>query len=177
MEILHYFQDYCLLRCDRKSSETFHETKKHGGCCILAPNRLAPKPVFSLSTGTCEIIAASLSKIKVLVIAIYRPGSATHAEFSLILQKRRHYLEQVKDEQEIWLLGDFNFPPRLLTWHNVENGPIPIASSGNTEEKASVSALLKLAHEYFLQQLVTEPTRKEHILDLVFTSNNTMAKA
>jgi endonuclease/exonuclease/phosphatase family metal-dependent hydrolase len=57
--------------------------------------------MFSLSTGTCEIIAASLSKIKVIVIAIYRPGSAAHANFSLILQKLRHYLEQVKDEQEI----------------------------------------------------------------------------
>jgi hypothetical protein len=56
---------------------------------------LAPKPVFSLSTGACEVIVASLSKIKVLVIAIYRPGSATHADFSLILQKLRHHLEQV----------------------------------------------------------------------------------
>jgi hypothetical protein len=52
----------------------------------------------------------------------------------------------------------------------------PFLLPGNTEEKASVSALLELAQEYFLQQLVTEPTRKEHILDLVFTSNNTMVK-
>jgi hypothetical protein len=134
-EILHYFKDYGLFRCDRKSSDTVHETKKHGGCCILAPNRLAQKTVFFLSTGTCEIIAASLSKIKVLVIAIYRPGSATHADFSLLLQKLRHYLEQVKYEQEIWLFGDFNFPPRLLTWHNAVNGPIPITSSGKLRKK------------------------------------------
>jgi hypothetical protein len=51
-----------------------------------------------------------------------------------------------------------------------------VASSGNTEEKASVSAILELAQEYFLQQLVTEPTQKEHILDLVFTSNDTIVK-
>jgi hypothetical protein len=88
----------------------------------------------------------------------YGSKSTNHADFSLILKKLRHYLEQVKDEQEIWLLGDFNFPPRLLTWHNAENGPIPIASSGNTEKKASVSALLELAQVYFLQQLVKEPT-------------------
>jgi hypothetical protein len=64
----------------------------------------------------------------------------------------------------------------LSSWHNAENGPIPIASSGNTEVKASVSALLELTQEYFLQQLVTEPTRKDHILDLIFTSNNAMVK-
>ena len=56
----------------------------------------------------------------------------------------------------IVFLGDFNLPN--MNWQN----PNP-----NTDVYRTLCPLLDL---YFLEQLVTEPTRKQNILDLIFSN-------
>ena len=65
-------------------------------------------------------------------------------------------------DKNLWIAGDFNLPH--IDWKNM------CVTPGNSQATQS-DLLLEYALDQALTQLVTEPTRKENILDLVFTTS------
>ena len=68
-------------------------------------------------------------------------------------------------QSDIIICGDFNFPQ--MNWSDPDCRKI---SAATKDEKQQVEKLLNLTDDFFLQQLVTQPTRNNNVLDLVFTN-------
>ena len=65
--------------------------------------------------------------------------------------------------------GDFNFPQ--LKW---TQGALPPPQSPNSQLGTQCNAVLSMMRDHLLYQAVTEPTRLDNILDLVFTNNQSL---
>ena len=146
-EILH--SGYTIIRNDSKT---------RGGGVLLGVKTSTFKSVREIEyKQELEVALAEItttSNIKMLVCSCYRPPDAEKSwmnEYESFLQDvcTRH--------SKIVIAGDFNLP-RTCRQSN-ENG-----FGGN--EHASV----KILNDFFLEQIITSPTRGENILDLVITS-------
>ncbi len=65
---------------------------------------------------------------------------------------------------DLIVTGDSNFP--IIKW---PGGQI---EGGSREDKEAARALLDVTEQLFLMQEITEPTRKNNILDLIFINNH-----
>ena len=63
-------------------------------------------------------------------------------------------------------MGDLNLP--ILQW------PSGRIEDGMMDEKQQAQALKTLMEDYFLEQIIQEPTRRNNILDLVMVNNPSM---
>ena len=94
---------------------------------------------------------------ELIIILLYRPPSCTIPQLEDMITIIYSYLNNLGSPlPNIVFLGDFNLPN--MNWQN----PNP-----NTDVYRTLCPLLDF---YFLQQLVTEPTRKQNILDLIFSN-------
>ena len=64
----------------------------------------------------------------------------------------------------IFLTGDFNFP--TVSWPTGEIGTAP------PDVKAQYDKLQQVTSEFFLTQLIEEPTTGNNVLDLLYTNNS-----
>ena len=67
---------------------------------------------------------------------------------------------------DVMLMGDLNLP--IIKW---KTGNI---AGGSRDEQAQARHLLNLTENYFMEQIVQEPTRRNNILDLVFVNNHSL---
>ena len=65
------------------------------------------------------------------------------------------------------LLGDLNFP--TIDWSDPKNPKLPY-SSDKSDTKIQIEALLELTDELLLDQLISQPTRGQNVLDIAFTN-------
>ncbi|CAB4040147.1 Hypothetical predicted protein, partial [Paramuricea clavata] len=145
--------DFCIHRRDR--------TDRRGGGVMLAVR----KPLYSTRRTDLETDAEILAcevrptqKKKILVLVFYRPPSTNHVymnAFNKCLKNAR-----VARFTQIVVLGDFNLPD--MNWNT--------NSSTNNGTGQLYDNFTKAIRDNFLWQLVDQPTRKEHILDLVLTN-------
>ena len=77
----------------------------------------------------------------------------------------------------ILLCGDFNFSKEIVTWIASDEGIFAHPAPGNTDQKIAFNLLLDLTTELGMEQQVSRPTRKDNILDLVFTSSSVVISA
>ena len=71
------------------------------------------------------------------------------------------------------LAGDLNFP--FIEWDEEGDSVIFQKRSGSTkDEQTQFENLLNLTDNHLLEQTISEPTRNDNILDLVFTNNSEM---
>ena len=79
-------------------------------------------------------------------------------------------MNKVKSTDNTMIFGDFNLP--FVKWNEVENTVIHKVQSGGTrDEQMQAHDLLECADNFFMQQLITAPTRGKNGLDLIFTNN------
>ena len=90
---------------------------------------------------------------KLIICVLYRPPSAPIADFRACLESVHEYTHG-RDDYEVCLLGDFNFPN--MTWD-----PQMVTSSN-----PSTDAFEQFMGEQFLSQYILQPTRQNNILDL-----------
>ena len=82
----------------------------------------------------------------------------------------------LKDNEEslrgkhIMLMGDFNFPKRIVKWKESRLGLVADFNEGQDVQKKAFEQLLTLTEEHQMEQIVNQPTRGKNILDLVFTN-------
>ena len=103
----------------------------------------------------CAIIIPSHGS-KFLVGVFYRPPSSD-AVYLCELQKSLSLIDRSGTNLPLLLLGDFNLPN--ITW-----GEVPKCHD------ALLAVFCDVVDDYFLQQMVFEPTRGENILDLILTN-------
>ena len=152
--------NYTMIRKDRKDS--------HGGVLIALKNDLIGTHRVDFDSE-CETVwvQVQLTGSKTLTIgAFYRPPDQKSPQY---LGELRKSLSKLKNSHKgnVWLAGDFNMGD--IDWGNQ-------TVQAGSPYKSICHQMIDLANEYNLSQLVTEPTRKDSILDLFFTNNPTLVE-
>ena len=120
----------------------------------------------ALSSDTSELLWIELcveDSKPILIGVIYRPQSTDENYIETI----RTSLENIPIQNNVWLLGDFNLPD--VKWESnsfVPSGRYPAPSK----------AIIDIALDHNLQQLLTEPTRGKNALDLFFTNSESLVQ-
>ena len=143
-----------IVRCDRL-------IRQGGGVCLYVNQSAQFSMCVSYSNQTCESLIVKIHSPEIYVIIMYRPPDCELSEFEDVLNILISWIRSLSSPlPDIFLMGDFNFPSH--DWaHN------QLISSSN-----QVSILLNASDSLFLEQMVTVPTRKNNILDLVFASHD-----
>ena len=110
------------------------------------------------------------------VINIYCPPSSDTQSFEDVMEQSREWTEQ--RNKELVLIGDFNFPDQY-NWSEADREGIRESIQGRQKgqwgrELTQAVILLEFIEENCLLQWVQEETRKENILDLLFTNSMTI---
>ena len=154
-----FITNFTPYRVDRKG-------RSHGGAIIYLRNNLASaaQPLISYSNGECEVIAVKIPTYNLVTINCYRPPQCSTESFVDVIEKITKTLEdQPTPMPEIILCGDFNFPG--IQW------PESKVSGGSQMDRTQARLLIEIAEKFFLTQQINKPTRKDNILDLLFTNN------
>ena len=161
-------KSFNIYRSDRKE-------RNCGGVCIYIHNSIKVKDqsVVRFSNSVVELLIINLEDLNLHIICVYRPPDTSSEEFQPCLDKIKIYLEQLEASDSILLLGDFNFP--FIQWQEIDNTVIhQIKSGGTKDEQKQANLLLELTEQFFMFQVITQPTRLNNILDLVFVNNPDM---
>ena len=155
-------EDYTVIRKDRND--------KHGGVLIALKNDLVCAHLTDLDAN-CEMVWAQVQLVgsKALYIgAFYRPQTQKDLKY---MNELRQSLTIIKNSHKgnIWLGGDFNLGG--INWQDQSINQGTCISPKNLSEQ-----LIDIANDFDLDQMVTEPTRKNNILDLFFTNNATLVE-
>ena len=145
-----HIQDYNIFRCDRS-------TRAGGGVLLYAHQDLPITNVSTFDDKTCQLLMCTCETSKMIICVLYRPPEASTTSLQSCLNNIQEYLLG-KDDFEICLLGDFNFP-------NISWDPVSSCSSDSAER------FISFMGDNFLSQYVLQPTRKNNILDLFVTNS------
>merc|ERR1712240_185323 len=151
-------------------------TRKGGGVVTYVDTGLTVTQEESFTNGVCDVIYIEIEELNIGVINISRPPSSDKDSFNEILQKVREWTSQA--QREIILLGDLNFKS-MNAWTESDKDGLreDIVGKKKTQwgrELAQAVDLLEFIEDNGLNQWVTEETRKDSILDLVFTNSMSM---
>ena len=150
---------YSIIRSDRNS-------KKGGGCCILIANHIAYKIISTFSIYDADIVSIDIFEIYSLktlrLINIYSPPSFKNTtQYNVFID----YLSELCAENiPTIIVGDLNVPN--INWsisNNIHQNSFPDSSV----EKV----ICDFANCHVLKQHITFPTRKNNILDILFTND------
>ena len=178
-EILRHFPGYNIRKIDRSydpEKNDPNQLKTGGGTLVLTSEDIPITPTGqSFSNGNCEVCIVELKTINTLLISMYRPSGKNFSfvKYSEAMTRIRTYLQTNEDqhkEKHILLAGDFNFPPKIVTWKDSQLGLIPDFSGGQSEQMKAFEQLLEIVEENNMEQMVNQPTRGKNILDLIFTN-------
>ena len=143
--------------------------KNGGGVFILTSQNLESRELELPDRLDAEMIWIQV-KIKgakdLYIGSFYRPPSKIQPTY---LEDIRTVMKDIPAGAHIWLAGDFNLGD--IDW--THDTPKPQASNS-----VQCNQILEIAREFFLEQMVTSPTRVTEytstILDLFFTNNSTL---
>ena len=123
---------------------------------LYVKNSISATRRIDLETN-CEVLWVELSTgcSKVLLGTFYCPPSST-PEY---LEQLEMSLASIPESNAIVLCGDFNLPH--VDWAEHSSCPLSRVSS----------VMCDIAQDFSLQQLVPEPTRGTHTLDLLLINN------
>ena len=142
---------FSLVRSDRVA-------RVGGGACIYIKNPVLFDLCLQYSNSFCNLLIVKLHHPSLIIILIYRPPACPAGEFDDIIDRTKsYYLSLSSPLPNIIMLGDLNFPD--IDWSD-PNPSCPTAGS-----------LINLSNQLFLNQQVTEPTRNQNVLDLIFCSD------
>lgn len=138
---------YSLFSCERNEREG-------GGVLLYVKTNLHPiaKSTTKIANINASFIHFNLQSRKIVIGIIYRPPS----QLAVIDNQFYEQIAEICCENETVIFGDFNLP--ICRWGDPLNSHTGLSSYANLLESS-------------LYQLVEQPTRGEHILDLVLTTN------
>lgn len=153
--------DYTPYRADRLT-----KTTRSGGVFVLVSNSLvcSEQPQFR---SECEIIWVKLEIVgsqPLYIAAFYKPKEDDLDS----LDQLRSSLELIADQKgTIMVLGDFNLPK--FSWIDCEPSIRHDCMCRSVYENFT-----DILDDFNLVQMVTQPTRQDHVLDLLLTTNPTL---
>ena len=159
-------EGYSVFRGDRKNRE-------RGGTAIYVHDRIETNVKLKMSNGKCEVVAVEMPDIQTLNIVVYRPPDTKSHEFNPILSEIKNILQNLeKPEPTIILSGDLNFP--FVKWTRLQDNSCSWEykphTNATTDEKQQFESLYEICSNYFMLQMIEEPTRGKNTLDLMFTN-------
>ena len=138
--------------------------QKGGEVFILVRDSLISSKVKDLDAN-CELVWVQIqlkNTQNLLIGCFYRPPSTDIeclGELEISVTRARN------SSKHVWLGGDFNLPG--IDWSNN-------SISENCHDKAICNKMLQIAENTGITQMVHTPTRGDNILDLFFTSNDSL---
>ena len=151
-----HMEGYTMFRCDREGGRT------HGGVAVYVRDDLTTREIMKYSNNYVECQVLEILELEVVLVNIYRPPNSPHQLFVEVLEKCEEALEGNKSTL---MFGDYNFP--FIKWPcgSIYTKEQELRSS----EKEQGRLLVEWTNSHFMEQIILTPTRKENILDLVFT--------
>ena len=150
---------YAVIRSDRNSS-------KGGGACLFVANHIPFKTISTSNIYHTDIVCIEIfdtfSSDSFILINVYSPPNFKN--FDDYVSFLDCLSEFVTAFPTFVIVGDFNVPK--VNW----SVPIDNHFSTCTIEKA----IIDFAHNHHARQHIDFPTRKDNILDLLFTSTSTV---
>ena len=157
--------NYNIFRTDRTE-------RTKGGCCIFLKENLKKEILISKSNDCVELLGIKMEKLNLYIFVIYRPPNSEKDKFEEMIKEIRNTLKDIaKPMPNILICGDFNFP--FLEWKNINGNIIGEKTKGCTQsDREQLDLLIRLNNDFQLTQEISENTRKENCLDLLFTNNS-----
>lgn len=136
-----------------------------GGFFVAVSNKFTSHREVDIETD-CEMVCVRLTTLegnKVIFISYYRPPSS-HIDNTINLRVALDRLFAKYRDPTVVIGGDVNFP--FIDW----------ATQVNTSslENKSAEEFLQCLGIYSFEQMVEEPTRKDHLLDIILTNKPTV---
>ena len=152
-------ENYSVFRNDRDPNV---KGQTHGGVLIAVKSNTTCTQRYDLSEENESVwIEIQIEGAKpVLVGCFYRPPNSDRDYLATL----RNSMDNVNVDQysNVWLGGDFNLGDIIWDTQAVKVGA----------QKATMCRdMIDIANDYGFEQVVTEPTRGDNILDLFFTKN------
>lgn len=145
--------------------------RKCGGVAIYLKEPMKAENIIKFTNSTCELLMCYVSELDVHLICVYRPPKTPNEKLNQCLSEIRKYLQKVPPSQNILFIGDLNFP--FLKWSETNDTVIHKVVSGATcDDQAQAESLIDLTDQYFLNQVISDPTRLNNTIDLAFTNNS-----
>ena len=162
---------YTLYRSDRSGGRT------HGGCATYCREDLTVIERASHSNNFCESQVLEVKELELILINIYRPPKSPKETFKETLEKCQESIDEVMDKLEnksrtLLALGDYNFP--FIKWPSRRIYTRDEEPDHMDSEKEQAKLLMEWTDHNFMEQTITTPTRKNNILDLVFTNSENL---
>lgn len=166
---------YKLFRADRIREKKSKKGRCSGGSAIYLRNDIAEttEPILIYSNGVVELLSIYSTKYNLLISVIYRQPDnssgghpSTSIQFIDALEKLKKVIEtRMTDSPTVILCGDFNLPHTSWPDGNPGQGASP-------DERIMIWSLKSFSQNFFLTQMITEPTHKDgNTLDLVLTND------
>lgn len=152
---LNFPAQFTVFRKDRSIS-------KGGGVIIAVKQEFQPSDIAYDSSIEAIWVTAQSAHTTVIIGACYRPPDSG-PEFVDLLNDSLEYVHAHYPNSVLILGGDFNYPG--IDWASS-------SVSSNSSHRHECLRFLHLTHVHLMTQLVTEPTRGDNILDLLFTNNS-----
>lgn len=144
---------------------------KNGGTCIYVLKSISTKVINIYAENSCESIFVKLLDYNIILAAVYKPPSTSNDHFHLLIKNTRNVIDN-NNECHFLIFGDFNLPN--MKWYASENSNIYTIDSSTTSNRHQAEYLVEFMERYFLDQMITEPTREENYLDLMFSSDKSL---
>ena len=158
--------------------------RSHGGVVIYVRKDLAVKSELKDSNSYCDSLALQIPQLNLVLVNIYRPPSCLEDMFTKSLEATTNFLNGLEESGKCvntyLVVGDFNFPflkfsDSEFSVNNLKKCNLCYDKSEcvhTSSEKRQASKLLEFSEEFFLDQYIKKPTRKQNILDLCFTNDH-----
>lgn len=156
--------NYNLYRSDR--------IRLQGGVAIYVrePFLIDEETVVKFSNDYCEALIIKLKDVNSHIVCVYRPPDTSSIKFNECIETINNYFKEKNLQENIIILGDYNFPH--LKWNTYDDKIIPTIISGSSvDNQLQASKLIDFTDSLFCEQLITSPTRGKNTLDLIFSNN------
>jgi hypothetical protein len=138
--------------------------RQRGGVLAYVREDLSALAMLQYSDGVVELLVVKIRDIDSLLVGVYRPPDTTAEEWAAALDVLHEaiLLAQAHNDKyrNLIMCGDFNFPD--VRWEDPALVGLATGQAG---------MLVKFMEQHFIDNVVTEPTRLNNILDLVMTNN------
>jgi len=147
-----------------------NDRNKNGGGVFISVRDGYTTSEINQGSSNCEIVWTELqsqNEKSIILVSFYRPPN-TGVETLQELRKSLENLPKNSEDKIIILAGDFNLPH--INWKNNTIKP-----GGNQLQLHQ--ELLDIVDDFGLEQMQTNPTRQDNVLDLYFTNIPSLVKS
>ena len=165
------------IRSDRRN-------RNSGGTLIYLKDSLVVSDQEVFSNEYVEMTLSFISKQNTIFVAVYRPPACPTEKFSEALLYLTNWIHKIEEDSKttpvIVIGGDFNFP-FLQAWTTEDIEDVSSNTSARLQSNSAIGSdrsqaanMIDFLNEFSLSQEVTEGTRGNNILDVIFTNDENL---